>query len=55
MTRGQGVRLEDGVCTALLNAKAGAICFVAKSWDYHVRVALGTTLDENLRMIARLA
>ena len=29
-------------------SKADAICFVAKSWDYHVRVALETTLEENL-------
>ena len=35
----------------LLNAKADAICFVAKSWDYHVRVALNTTLEENLTAI----
>jgi 2-isopropylmalate synthase len=35
----------------LLNAKAKAICFVAKSWDYHVRVALNTTLEENLTAI----
>ncbi len=35
----------------LLNAKAKAICFVAKSWDYHVRVALNTTLEENLSAI----
>jgi len=36
---------------ALLDAKADAICFVAKSWDYHVRVALETTLEENLASI----
>jgi 2-isopropylmalate synthase len=36
---------------ALLGAKAEAICFVAKSWDYHVKVALETTLDENLASI----
>jgi 2-isopropylmalate synthase len=35
----------------LLEAKADAICFVAKSWDYHVRVALNTTLEENLTAI----
>src|SRR4029078_13574902 len=35
----------------LLDAKADAICFVAKSWDYHVRVALETTLEENLASI----
>jgi 2-isopropylmalate synthase len=36
----------------LLQAKSDAICFVAKSWDYHVRVALKTTNDENLACIA---
>jgi 2-isopropylmalate synthase len=36
---------------AILEAKAGAICFVAKSWDYHVRVALETTEEENLASI----
>jgi 2-isopropylmalate synthase len=35
----------------LLEAKADAICFVAKSWDYHVRVALETTPEENLAAI----
>src|SRR5262245_58711251 len=32
----------------LLRAKAKAICFVAKAWDYHVRVALQATNEENL-------
>src|SRR6185295_7304929 len=36
---------------ALLEARAEAICFVAKSWDYHVKVALETTLEENLAAI----
>src|SRR5204862_2887773 len=36
---------------ALLDAQADAICFVAKSWDYRVRVALETTDDENLASI----
>ena len=31
--------------------KADAICFVAKSWDYHVRVALETTDEEILASI----
>ena len=34
---------NDPGLAALLDAKADAICFVAKSWDYHVRVALETT------------
>src|SRR5436190_17185144 len=36
----------------LLRAKADCICFVAKAWDYHVRVALQTTNEENLASIA---
>lgn len=36
----------------LLQAKSKAICFVAKSWDYHVRVALGCTNEENLASIS---
>jgi 2-isopropylmalate synthase len=31
-----------------LQAKAKAVCLVAKAWDYHVRVALGISNDENL-------
>ncbi|QFU17024.1 citramalate synthase [Microvirga thermotolerans] len=44
---GRSVSNDPGVA-ALLEAKADAICFVTKSWDYHVRVALETTLEENL-------
>jgi 2-isopropylmalate synthase len=36
---------------AVLAAKAGAICLVAKTWDFHVDVALGITLEENLEGI----
>src|SRR5262245_1995772 len=42
---------NDPGLAALLDARADAICFVAKSWDYHVRVALGTTPEENLASI----
>ena len=44
MTRrpGRSTSNDPGLAT-LLDAKADAICFVAKSWDYHVRVALETT------------
>lgn len=35
----------------LLKANAGAVCLVAKSWDYHVEVALGISNDENLETI----
>ena len=52
MTRrpGRSASNDPGL-VALLDAHAEAICFVAKSWDYHVKVALGTTLDENLASI----
>src|SRR5918998_412146 len=44
---GRSVSNDPGVA-ALLEAAADAICFVAKAWDYHVHVALETTLEENL-------
>jgi 2-isopropylmalate synthase len=52
MTRrpGRSTSNDPGLA-ALLEAKADAICFVAKSWDYHVRVALQTTEEENLAAI----
>jgi 2-isopropylmalate synthase len=52
MTRrpGRSASNDPGLAV-LLDAKAEAICFVAKSWDYHVRVALETTLEENLASI----
>ena len=52
MTRrpGRSTSNDPGLA-ALLEAKADAICFVAKSWDYHVRVALETTDEENLASI----
>ncbi len=52
MTRrpGRSASNDPGL-TALLAAEADAICFVAKSWDYQVRVALETTEEENLASI----
>jgi 2-isopropylmalate synthase len=52
MTRrpGRSASNDPGL-VALLAAQADAICFVAKSWDYHVRVALETTEQENLSSI----
>ncbi len=35
----------------ILDAPAGAVCLVAKSWDYHVDVALGIPRDENIKAI----
>lgn len=52
MTRRAGVSTSnDPGLKALLDAAGDAVCFVAKSWDYHVDVALKTTLDENLACI----
>jgi 2-isopropylmalate synthase len=52
MTRrpGRSTSNDPGLA-AVLEAKADAICFVAKSWDFHVRVALETTNEENLASI----
>ncbi|MCC6777499.1 MAG: citramalate synthase [Hyphomicrobiales bacterium] len=52
MTRrpGRSASNDPGLAT-LLEAEADAICFVAKSWDYHVRVALECSLEENLASI----
>jgi 2-isopropylmalate synthase len=52
MTRrpGRSVSNDPGIA-GLLEAKADAICFVAKSSEYQVRVALETTNEENLASI----
>jgi 2-isopropylmalate synthase len=52
MTRrpGRSASNDPGLA-ALLEAKSDAICLVAKSWDYHVKVALETTEEENLASI----
>src|SRR5437667_5321353 len=44
MTKRAGVSASnDPGLAALVQSKSDAVCFVAKSWDYHVRVALGCT------------
>src|SRR5437763_5574129 len=53
MTRRKNARPEDDTCLkALVDSKAAVITLVGKTWDMHVTEVLGTTLDENLRMIA---
>jgi 2-isopropylmalate synthase len=42
---------NDPACRQSCQAKALPPAFVAKSWDYHVRVALGCTNEENLDSI----
>ncbi len=52
MTRRAGRSADnDPGLTLSLAAKAQANMFVAKAWDYHVHVALGCTLEENLASI----
>jgi 2-isopropylmalate synthase len=49
---GRSAANDPGVA-ALLDADADAITFVAKTWDYHVHVALGVSLEENIEGIAQ--
>ncbi|KWT72075.1 (R)-citramalate synthase [Hyphomicrobium sulfonivorans] len=49
---GRSVSNDSGF-QAVMAAKCPAICLVAKAWDYHVRVALGISNDENLAAIAQ--
>ncbi|HAC33749.1 MAG TPA: citramalate synthase [Gammaproteobacteria bacterium] len=52
MTRRPGRSAEeDAGLAALLACDTPVICLVGKSWDFHVRVALRTTEQENLAMI----
>jgi 2-isopropylmalate synthase len=53
MTKRTGISAaNDPGLAALLQSASDTICLVAKSWDYHVAVALGCTNDENLDNIA---
>jgi 2-isopropylmalate synthase len=47
---GRSVANDPGV-QDLINASADAICFVAKAWDFHVKLALGCSNEENLDAI----
>ncbi|MAB14636.1 MAG: citramalate synthase, partial [Parvibaculum sp.] len=39
---------NDPGLAAILDSTADAVCLVAKSWDFHVEVALGISNEENL-------
>lgn len=53
MTKRAGVSASnDPGLAALLQASGDAVCLVAKSWDYHVKVALGCSNEENLSSIS---
>ena len=47
---GRSVSNDPGF-QAILQSSADSICLVAKSWDYHVRVALGVSNAENLSTV----
>ena len=52
MTKRAGVSASnDPGLAALIQSKADAVCLVAKSWDYHVKVALNSTNEEHLTSI----
>ena len=54
MTRKAGGQAaSDPVLRALIEARTPVVCIVGKSWNLHVTEVLGTTLEENLAMIAR--
>jgi 2-isopropylmalate synthase len=42
---------RDETLRTLVQARVPVACIVGKSWDLHVREALRTTLDENLKMV----
>jgi 2-isopropylmalate synthase len=53
MTKRSGVSVSnDPGLASVLQSNTDAVCLVAKSWDYHVSVALGVTNEENLENIA---
>ncbi|MBT8412574.1 MAG: citramalate synthase, partial [Octadecabacter sp.] len=52
MTKRAGRSAEnDDVLAAVMNARTKAVCLVGKTHDYHVEMALGITLDENVENI----
>ena len=52
MTKRAGRSAEnDDVLAAVMNAGTGAVCLVGKTHPFHVREALGISLDENLENI----
>jgi 2-isopropylmalate synthase len=53
MTRRKNARAEDDTCIkALIDAQTSLVTIVGKTWDLHVKEILGTSLEENLKMIA---
>lgn len=54
MTKRSGRSAEnDDVLAAVLNAGTPAVCLVGKTHDFHVKTALGITLEENIENIEK--
>lgn len=54
MTKRAGVSASnDPGLVALTMSNSDAVCFVAKAWDFHVRVALGCSNEENVENISQ--
>lgn len=54
MTKRAGMSAEnDDVLAAVMNAGTKSVCLVGKTHDFHVKTALGITLDENTENIAK--
>jgi len=52
MTRRAGrSAANDPGLAALTGTKARTVCMVGKTWDFHAKVALGVSLEENVAMI----
>lgn len=49
--RGGRSAANDPGLNAVIDADVDAACLVGKTWDFHVKTALNTSLDENLEMI----
>lgn len=43
---------KDKNTKEVLNARTDVVTIVGKSWDIHVREAMGTTLEENLKIVS---
>jgi len=53
MTRRPGTSASnDPGLAPLMESGVGVLCLVGKTWDFHVKKALETTLEENLEMIS---
>ena len=46
---------NDPSLASLINANSSAVCIVGKTWDFHVKVALGIENKENLKNIKETA